>query len=116
MPSSRYETLAFDIVMGLSYLGFALLPSPARRRWVRGRLARLGQKDEQNAAACVAALVNSGGSARRVLANARNTFTGIPFSALAFADFESNADTGLNKKIVKQRLGDVDAFLSRARA
>ena len=39
---------------------------------------------------------------------------GLPFSALCESDFTSNVDSGLNSKVRRQRLGEVDAFLSHS--
>jgi len=92
---------------------YGLVASPPVRQRITAVLSRLGSAGDSGRAATVAALIGSQ-DPQHALATARRTFLGLPFAELSLEDFASNADTGLNHKAKRCRLGDVSAFLSHS--
>lgn len=110
---TRSECIGF-IVCGVVLLFFAfVVATPPVRNRVHAWLCQLGAAGEAGRAAGVAALVG-GMEPQHVLVLARKRFMGLPYSALSAADFSSNADSGLNAKTRRVRLGEVDCFISHS--
>ena len=87
--------------------------TPLVRGKVHAWLCQLGSAGEAGRAAGVSALVGKM-EPQHALVLARKRFMGLPYSTLRETDFSSNADTGLNGKTRRCRLGGVDAFLSHS--
>ena len=78
-------------------------------------LNSLATKGDAGRAAGVAALIGKR-DVKTVLAQARRSFQGVPFSRLALEHFESNrTDESMMKDLAQRcQLGEVDAFLSHS--
>ena len=96
---------------------FILLPTALLTEGNRGRyhalLAKLASFGQAGKAAGIAALVGKSDPAR-TLQLARRNFRGVHFSDLVQESFVSSADSGLNEKATRYRLGEIDAFLSHS--
>ena len=110
----RSATLGGLLLIGLAFgLFWPVAFSPPARRTIHAWLSRLSSAGEAQQASAVAGLLGDLHPAK-ALAIGRATFRGLPFSSLAAVDLASNADTGLNTRIVPLALGKADAFLSHS--
>jgi hypothetical protein len=102
----------------------SLAATPLRRRRVKACLLKLVSDQEHRDAAFVAAMIgrssNTGNEAELRLAvsamveQAKQNFYAIPTSSLHLVDLASNEDTGLNERVGRAKLGQVDAFVSHS--
>ena len=101
---------------GLSWFVSAALCTPRNRgrlhRWL-GSLGGSGTQ-EQEAAALASLISGRGGGVAQALRTAKDMFQVLPLSSLTAADLTSNADTGLNARVMHAALGDCDAFMSHS--
>ena len=101
---------------GLTMLVSAALCTPRNRgrlhRWL-GSLGGSGTQ-EQEAAALASLISGRGGGVAQALRTAKDMFQVLPLSSLTAADLTSNADTGLNARVMHAALGDCDAFMSHS--
>ena len=106
----------FDVLL-YACAGPAFFVSIGAAFLFRGRihawLIGLATSSDAGRAAGVAAMIGKL-EPQAVLGMARRTFTGLSLELLSKDDFFSNADTGLNAKARRCRLGEVDAFLSHS--
>ena len=112
----EYMAAARTDVLGYACIG-PLFGAVGALFCFRGRihawLIGLATSGDAGRAAGVAAMIGKL-EPQAVLGMARRTFTGLPFELLSKVDLSSNADTGLNAKARRCRLGEVDAFLSHS--
>jgi len=110
--TSANEALAW-FVLGGALLGTAVLTTARVRRGVHSFLGSLGMEGEARNAAAVAALLG-GATVADAVAQGKDNLRALPLDALTRDDLVGSADTGLNKKVVRAKFGDVDAFLSHS--
>ena len=101
------------LVAGTFTLLLTALVSEANRGRFHGFLAKLASSGQAGKAAGIAALVGKSDPGR-TLHLARRNFRGVYFSDLLQESFDSSADSGLNEKAKRYRLGEIDAFLSHS--
>ena len=87
--------------------------TPKNRARIAARLNAIAVRGEAGRAAAVAAIIGDS-DPQKVLALARRSFRGLPLALLRRSDLEVSADTGLNAKTQRCRLGEVDAFVSHS--
>ena len=104
----------------LSLLIAFVLQIPLSLVWTQKNRARISTflnsiavRGEAGRAAAVAAIIGDS-DPQKVLALARRSFRGLPLALLRRSDLEVSADTGLNAKTQRCRLGEVDAFVSHS--
>ena len=113
--NARRHTRHCLIGHGATIMITELLMTQTVRNLIYPALNSLASKGDAGRAAGVAALIGKR-DVKTVLAQARRSFMGVPFSHLALEHFESNQLDGAMMKDLAQRcqLGEVDAFLSHS--
>lgn len=108
------EYVCWLVLVPLVFLSIAALSSLRLRRRYVAFLMRLAAKDSALSASAIAAMVSGGGGVGRALKTAAATFRVLPLASLTEADLTSNADTGLNEKVVAASLGECSCFMSHS--
>ena len=122
------ECSDFWLVLSVMVLWWilSLAATPRRRRRVKAWLLKLVSDQEHRDAAFVAAMLGRSDSAgtgskaelrlavNAMVEQAKQNFYAIPTSSLHLVDLASNEDTGLNERVGRAKLGQVDAFVSHS--
>ena len=111
--SETIETTIDFVGGGLMILFLTAILTQANRGRFYAFLARIASSGQAGRAAGIAALVGKADPAR-TLQIARKNFRGVRFSDLLAESFESSADSGLNERATRHRLGEIDVFLSHS--
>ena len=110
---TRRELIGWIVAAGYICFIMGFLNGPRMRSRLSSFLARVASTGDAGRAAGVAAMVGKR-DPQEVLALARRSITGLDYAVLREADFASNADSGLNAKAKRCRIGEIDAFLSHS--
>ena len=99
---------------GASWVFTALVATSKNRGRIHRWLIGLGTRgDQQQEAACIAALI-SGSSSSDVLSEGAKRFRALPLSSITAEDLSDNQDTSMFDRTSSARLGEVDAFISHS--
>ena len=97
---------------GLTWVLAASFTYPRNRGRIHRWLINLGSRgDQQQEAACIAALIN-GSDANNVLSEGSKRFRALPLSSIDSDDLSHNKDTSMYVRTNEAKLGEVEAFIS----
>ena len=97
---------------GLTWVVAAILTYPSMRGRIHRALINLGSRgDQQQEAACIAALIN-GSDANDVLSEGSRRFRALPLNSIESDDLSHNKDTSMFVRTQEAKLGEVEAFIS----
>jgi hypothetical protein len=91
----------------------AAAATPFNRRWVISVLGRCAANGEERSLAALSTIIGNRKPKLAVEAAAQS-FRALPFSKMSLADWETNADTGLNAHVVPVAPGGCDAFVTHS--
>jgi hypothetical protein len=99
---------------GLTWVLAASFTYPRNRGRIHRWLINLGSRgDQQQEAACIAALIN-GSDANNVLSEGSKRFRALPLSSIDSDDLSHNKDTSMYVRTNEAKLGEVEAFISHS--